>query len=103
MQTCTALAPGEILNSSHPEWPLLVGIIYGDTTLSHKLAKRLVCGVKHLPLRLSIKIITDTEAAIEAGAISDPTLFINGKPFIEGLVAAETLTAAFKILVKESL
>lgn len=32
-----------------------------------------------------------------------PGEILNGKPFIEGLVAAETLTAAFKILVKESL
>ncbi|MGZ8548189.1 MAG: hypothetical protein ACXW33_06285 [Sulfuricurvum sp.] len=103
MQTCTQLEPGEILNGSHTQWPLFEGIIYGDATLSLKLAKRLVCGVKHLPLRLSLKTITDTHAAIEAGVASDPTLFINGKPFIQGLVAAETLTASFEILLKESL
>lgn len=103
METCAEFRPGEILNASHAQWPLLEGIIYGDATLSLKLAKRLVCGVKHLPLRLSLSIITDTVAAIEAGVSRDPTLFINGKPFIEGLVAAETLTAAFESLLKESL
>lgn len=104
METCADLAHGEILNGSHSPWPLLEGVIYGDATLSLKLSKRLVCGVKHLPLRLSLSIITDTEAAIEAGVSHDPTLFINGKPFIEGLVAAETLSAVFeKYLSKESL
>lgn len=103
MQTCAELSHGEILNGSHTEWPLLEGVIYGDATLSLKLAKRLVCGIKHLPLRLSLNTITNTQIAINAGASHDPTLFINGKPFIEGLVAAETLTAAFENLLKESL
>jgi hypothetical protein len=93
MQTCTPLAPGEILNASHPEWPLIEAVIYGDPTLCTKLAKRLVCGVRGLPLRLRLDTITDTQAAIEAGVSCDPTLFINGKPFIEGLVAAEEITA----------
>jgi hypothetical protein len=103
METCADLYPGEILNAAHTEWPLFEACIYGDATLCTKLSKRLVCGVKHLPLRLSLKIITDTQAAVEAGAANDPTLFINGKPFIEGLAAAETLTAAFESLLKESL
>ncbi|MBD3809941.1 MAG: hypothetical protein IE884_05445 [Sulfuricurvum sp.] len=103
METCAELGYGEILNASHPQWPLLEGVIYGDATLSLKLAKRLVCGVKHLPLRLRLTTVTDTLAAIEAGVTHDPTLFINGKPFIEGLVAAETLTAVFEKYLKESL
>lgn len=103
METCSELRVGEILNGSHTQWPLFEGVIYGDATLSLKLAKRLVCGIKHLPLRLSLNTITNTQIAINAGASHDPTLFINGKPFIEGLVAAETLTAAFENLLKESL
>lgn len=103
METCAELDQGEILNASHSQWPLLEGVIYGDATLSLKLAKRLVCGVKHLPLRLRLTTVTNTLAAIEAGVTHDPTLFINGKPFIEGLVAAETLSAAFESLLKESL
>lgn len=103
METCTPLTSGEILNASHKEWPLFEAVIYGDATLCAKLAKRLVCGVKHLPLRLSLKIIIDTQAAVEAGATNDPTLFINGKPFIEGLAAAETLTAAFESQLKGAL
>ncbi len=101
METCAELGYGKVLNGSHPKWPLFEGIIYGDATLSLKLAKRLVCGIKHLPLRLSLKTITDTQAAVEAGVTHDPTLFINGKPFIEGLVAAETLTAVFEHILKK--
>lgn len=104
MKTCTPLASGEILNASHEEWPLFEAVIYGDATLCAKLAKRLVCGIRALPLRLRLNTITDTQAAIEAGASHDPTLFINGKPFIEGLVAAEEITKVFeKYLFKESL
>ncbi len=104
METCAELGHGEVLNSSHPEWPLLDGVIYGDKTLSLKLAKRLVCGVKHLPLRLRLKMISDTQIAVDVGVLYDPTLFINGKSFIEGLVAAEEITAVFeKYLSKEAL
>lgn len=104
METCAELSPTEILNAAHPEWPLLEGVIYGDATLSLKLAKRLVCGIKHLPLRLRLETITDTYAAINAGVKHDPTLFINGKPLIEGLAAAEEITAVIEhYLFKESL
>lgn len=96
MNTCAPLDEETILNDTHPEWPLFEGVIYGDATLSLKLAKRLVCGIKHLPLRLSLKTITDTHAAIESGVAHDPTLFINGKPFIEGLISAEEITEVFK-------
>ena len=96
MQTCTPLASGEILNVSHLDWPLIEAVIYGDPTLCAKLSKRLVCAVKYQPLRLRIDTITDTQAALEAGVSYDPTLFINGKPFIEGLVAAETITQAMQ-------
>lgn len=103
MEACRPLTPGEILNASHPEWPLIEAVIYGDPTLCAKLAKRLVCAVRHLPLRLRMDTITDTQAAIEAGATHDPSLFINGKPFIEGLVAAETITQTIEqYLLKES-
>lgn len=102
MKTCTPLTHGVILNVSQSQWPLIEAVIYGDPTLCAKLAKRLVCGVKHLPLRLRLDTITDTQAAIEAGVSCDPTLFINGKPFMEGLVAAEEITAMFETyLTKE--
>ena len=101
MQACTPLASGEILNASHPDWVLIEAVIYGDPTLCAKLSKRLVCAVKHLPLRLRIDTITDTQVAIEAGVSCDPTLFINGKPFIEGLIAAEEITAIFKNYLNE--
>lgn len=81
MKTCTPLTSGEALNALHEEWPLLEAGIYGDAMLCAKLAKRLVCGVRHLPLRLHLNTMTDTQAATEAGVSHDPTLFINGKPF----------------------
>lgn len=54
-------------------------------------------------MRLSIRVIIDTQAAVEAGATNDPTLFLNGKPFVEGLVAAETLSELFESLLKGTL
>jgi protein-disulfide isomerase len=47
---------------------------------------------------LSLKIVTSTQIAIEAGVRYDPTLFIDGKPFIEGLVDAQEITTLFKKL-----
>ena len=104
MQTCAELKYGEILNASHEEWPLLEGIVFGDATLSLKLSKRLICGVKHLPLRLRLKTVTDTLTAIKLGVTHDPTLFINDKSFVQGLVSAETLTQLMQqYLLKESI
>jgi hypothetical protein len=104
MELCAPLDENGILNAEHTQWPLFSAVIYGDKTLCTKLSKRLVCSIKHLPLRLSLKIVTSTQAAIEAGVRFDPTLFINGKPFIEGLVAAEEITIVFeKLLQKDAL
>jgi hypothetical protein len=98
MELCAPLDENGILNATHTEWPLFHGIIYGDKTLCTKFSKRLVCSIKHLPLRLSLKIVTSTQIAIEAGVRYDPTLFIDGKPFIEGLVDAQEITTLFKKL-----
>jgi hypothetical protein len=104
MDVCAPLDENGILNATHTQWPLFEGVIYGDKTLSTKLSKRLVCGVKHLPLRLKLSIITDTEKALNNGITHDPTLLLNGKPLIEGLVSAEEMTAIFETLLsKEAL
>lgn len=104
MEACSPLDEHGILNASHVEWPLFEVVIYGDATLCAKLSKRLVCGVKHLPMRLSLTTVTDTLKAIEHGIAYDPTLLVNSKPLIEGLAAAEEITAVFeKLLSKESL
>lgn len=103
MASCSSLDKNTILNSSHLEWPLFEGIIYGDATLCAKLSKRLVCGVKLLPLRLSLKTITNTQAAVEMGVSFDPTLFVNGKLLIEGLVTAEEITTMFEHIIKKGI
>lgn len=104
MEVCAPLDENGIVNADHPHWHLFEGVIYGDKTLCTKLSKRLVCGVKHLPLRLKLSIITDTEKAIEEGITHDPTLLVNGEPLIEGLASAEKITAVFETLLsKESL
>jgi hypothetical protein len=104
MEVCAPLDENGILNAEHTQWPLFDGVIYGDKTLCTKLSKRLVCGVKHLPLRLKLSIITDTQKAIENGIAHDPTLLLSGKPLIEGLVSAEAMTAIFETLLsKEAL
>lgn len=104
MEVCAPLDENGIVNANHPQWPLFEGVIYGDKTLCAKLSKRLVCGVKHLPLRLKLSIITDTEKALCNGITHDPTLLVNGKKLIEGLAAAEAITTIFEtLLAKESL
>lgn len=102
MQNCAQLGADETLNALHTEWRLFEVVIYGDALSAQKLAKRLICGVKHLPLRVRISIVTDTQKAIEAGARKDPTLFIDSKPIIEGLVSAETITDTFINILKET-
>jgi len=64
-------------------------------------SKRLSCAIKHLPLRISFSYEYDTSKAVEKGIAKDPTLVLEGKIFLEGLVEAEVITEMFKKLVKE--
>lgn len=96
---CHPLARGEILNETNSEWPLFEVTIHGSAVERVKLSKRLVCSVKHLPLRLTINYEKDTERSIEAGISKDPTLVLDGKIIAEGLVPAEKLSGIFEELV----
>ncbi|MDY0121254.1 MAG: hypothetical protein RBR54_04860 [Sulfurimonas sp.] len=102
MQKCEDLVPGEVLNAMREEWPLFKADLYGDPLLCVKFSRRLMCAIRHLPLRLSLKTTNDTDKAIEAGARKDPTLFVNNNLFIEGLVTAERITVEFTKLLKQT-
>ncbi|BCD67229.1 hypothetical protein [Nitratiruptor sp. YY09-18] len=91
-----------MLHAEHEEWPLLDVTIHGSDTERVKLAKRLVCAVKHLPLRLQIRYEKDAIKSIERGVAKDPTLEWQGKILAEGLVSAEELTKIFENLLKTS-
>jgi len=95
-QACYPLAEGEILNASHPEYPLFAVTIHGSDRERIKLSKRLVCAVKHLPMRLTIRYEKDTLRSLEAGVRKDPTLMLDDEIVAEGLVPAETLTRRFE-------
>ncbi len=101
LEYCYPLAEGEVLNVDHPEWPLFAVTIHGSDRERVKLSKRLVCGVKHLPLRLTITYEKSAERSMEKGVAKDPTLEYDGKFLAEGLVPAEELTETFEKLLKE--
>ncbi len=99
MQTgdaCREMAEGEILNAHLSNLPLHKCTIYGDKVLSKKLSKRLSCAIKHLPIRLQFNYNHNTQDAIELGIAKDPTMVLDGKIFIEGLIQAEDITRRFE-------
>jgi len=99
MNACHEMYNGEILNASHSEYPLYHAVLYGDKHLSAKLSKRLSCAIKHLPLRVEFRYEYDTQKALEAGVKKDPTLVLDNKIFLQGLVQAEEITQKFQTLV----
>ena len=98
---CYPLKENEILNGDHLEYPLFAVTIHGSTAERIKLAKRLVCALKHLPLRLKIHYEKDALASIQKGVAKDPTLEWKGKFLAQGLVSAEELAKIFEELVKQ--
>ena len=96
---CKEMQKGEVLNATHPEFPLFEGILYGDRVKTAKFSKRLSCAIKHLPIRVRFDYEYDTKKALEADIRQDPTLVLNGKIFLEGLVQAEEITQAFEKLL----
>ncbi|WP_456381639.1 hypothetical protein [Hydrogenimonas sp.] len=99
LEYCYPLAEGETLNADHPEWPLFDVTIHGGDRERVKLSKRLVCAVKHLPLRLTIHYEKDVEKSIERGVAKDPTLEYAGDFLAEGFVSAERLGEIFENLL----
>ena len=102
LEYCYPLKEGEILNDEHNEWKLFDVTIHGSAKERVKLSKRLVCSLKHLPLRLRIQYEKDTETSIQKGVGADPSLEYNDKLIAEGLVSAEELSDIFENLLKRS-
>ena len=101
LEYCYPLNEGEILHKEHKEWPLFAVTIHGSDTERVKLSKRLVCAVKHLPLRLKIHYEKDTMKSVEEGVAKDPTLTWNNHILLEGLVSAEEITKTFEELLEK--
>ena len=98
-EVCRTMEDGEVVNADKRDYPLYEAKLYGDKLLSMKFSKRLSCAVKHLPIRIRFHYEYDTLKALEAGVSKDPTLVLNGKIFLEGLVSAEEITHAFELLL----
>ena len=98
LKYCYPLKEGEILNEDKA-YPLFEVTIHGSDTNRVKLSKRLVCAIKHLPLRLKIHYQKDTAKSIEKGVAKDPTLEYNGNFLAEGLISAEEITKIFEGLL----
>ena len=101
LEYCYPLKEGEILNEDK-NYPLFEVTIHGSDINRVKLSKRLVCAIKHLPLRLKIHYQKDTVKSIEKGVSKDPTLEYNGKFLAEGLISAEEITKIFEELLSKT-
>ena len=99
-EACRTMDEGEVLNAAETEYPLFSAVLYGDRVSTAKFSKRLSCAVKHLPLRVAFHYEYDTRKALDAGVGKDPTLVLDGRIFLEGLVSAEEITKAFQTLLK---
>ncbi len=100
-EACHTMDEGEVLNAAKTEYPLFSAVLYGDRVSTAKFSKRLSCAIKHLPLRVAFHYEHDTQKALDAGVRKDPTLVLDGEIFLEGLVAAETITEAFEVLLEQ--
>ncbi len=96
---CHTMNEGEVLNSHLKDLSLHEATLYGDKILTAKFSKRLSCAIKHLPIRLRFHYNYSTQDAIKRGLAKDPTLILDDKIFLEGLVSAEEITKAFNNLV----
>lgn len=90
-EICQIMSNTKVLNSNKIAYPLFQTVLYGDKLLTAKLSKRLSCAIKYLPIRLQISYEYSTQKAIENGVSKDPTLIIDNKIFIEGLVQTEDI------------
>jgi len=100
---CYALSEGEILNEGHNEWPLFKLLICGSKIESLKISKRIMCTLKHLPLRLQVFYEHDTLKCLELGGGADPSVFLDNKLLFEGLIQAEEIKTIFEKLIKEKI
>jgi len=97
---CYALNEGEILNEGHNEWPLFSLLICGSKIETLKISKRIMCTLKHMPLRLQVFYEHDTLKCLNLGGGSDPSVFLDNKLLFEGLIQAEDIKTIFEKLLK---
>lgn len=97
---CHPLQKDEILNEKHKDFPLYEIYIYGGKLECLKISKRIMCSIKHLALRVKVHYVYDTKEAIKAGVRADPSVVLNGKIIIEGLVLAEEIEKIFIFIIQ---
>ncbi len=102
-EACHIMSHGEILNEGKHQYPLFHAVLYGDRVSTAKFSKRLSCAIKHLPLSVKFTYEHNTLKAVGKGVTKDPTLVLNGKIFLEGLVQAEVITEAFEKQLKNEM
>jgi len=99
--SCSIISEGEILNEDKKDFRLFHATLYGDKILTVKLSKRVSCAIKHLPLRVEFHYEYSTLKALEFGVKKDPTLILDDKIFIEGLIQTEKIVEIFENLLKK--
>lgn len=90
-----------MLNASSAQYPLLNAVIYGDKLSCAKLSKRISCAIKRLPIRVHFCYEYDALKALEAGVTINPTLLLDSKILLEGLVQTEMITKSFEAFLNQ--
>jgi len=100
-ESCDVMVDGDVLNQDKKDFRLVHALLYGDKILTAKLSKRVSCAIKHLPLRVEFHYEYSTMKALESGVKKDPTLVLDDKIFIEGLIQTEEIVEMFENLLKK--
>lgn len=78
MSHCALPVQGEIINDHRSDWPLIELTLYGSRNETAKLAKRVNCALRTLPLRARLRYVRDPLAWAEAGIGRLPALAAPG-------------------------
>ena len=91
MSHCALPVQGDVINGHQSDWPLLDLTLYGSRNETAKLAKRVNCALRTLPLRVRLHYVRNPLAWSEAGIEQLPALTISGWRH-EGWLSTEEIT-----------
>ena len=78
MSHCALPVQGAVINDHQPDWPLIELTLYGSRDETAKLAKRVNCALRTVPLRARLHYVRDPLAWAEVGIEQLPALATSG-------------------------
>lgn len=90
MSHCALPVQGEVINGHQPDWPLIDLTLYGNRNETAKLAKRVKCALRTLPMRVRLRYVRAPEAWVEAEISRLPALCGCGE-YHEGWMQTEEI------------